>query len=48
MATKGKRHHSWQYRIINWKVCSGCGLILLNNKASHKAAAKLCPGEDEY
>lgn len=30
-----------------WMVCSQCGLVLLKNQASAKAAAESCAGRDE-
>lgn len=34
--------HKFNKTICHWPYCSQCGLIRLRNKASQKAAEKLC------
>ncbi|QFR56714.1 hypothetical protein CPT_Mendera_188 [Stenotrophomonas phage Mendera] len=41
------KSHSWTFRICTWHVCSKCGLIRLNNKATNQAANKACPGKED-
>jgi hypothetical protein len=40
-----KQHdHAMTFRILNWQVCSKCGLIALKNERTRKALRKPCPG----
>ena len=41
------RKHAFVLRICSWAYCAKCGLILLNNPATHKAASAPCPGHEE-
>lgn len=38
--------HSFTYRFISWMVCTKCGLVALNNKASRKEMSKQCKGSE--
>jgi hypothetical protein len=38
--------HRFTGRILHWAYCSRCGLVLLKNDVSRKAAAKFCAWED--
>ena len=41
-----KTPHRWTgYRGIPWVVCTCCGLVLLNNEVSHRAAKQGCEKE---
>lgn len=39
--------HAFTFSILNWHVCSRCGLIFLKNDATRKAANKPCPGRED-
>jgi len=41
-----KSNHIMNFYILNWSVCSKCGLISLKNKKTLKALRKACPGTD--
>lgn len=40
---KTTAHSFWQRRFMPWPYCKRCGLILLNNRATKKAARRACP-----
>lgn len=41
-----KNRHSFNFHILNYQVCSKCGLITLKNKATEKAMKKPCKGSE--
>lgn len=41
-----KKTHAWTFHILNWSVCSKCGLIALKNKPTQKAMRRPCPGSE--
>lgn len=41
-AKRGVMPHLFDCKIFHWSYCRSCGLILLNNDTSQKAAQKMC------
>ena len=41
---KGK--HAFTFHILNWQVCSKCGLITLKNKRTRRAIRNACKGSE--
>jgi hypothetical protein len=39
--------HSFTRKILHWMACTRCGLILLKNEASRRAAKKVCAWEED-
>lgn len=37
--------HNWLGKILHWRYCLRCGLILLNNRRTEKEARKACPAD---
>lgn len=35
-------NHSFNKKVLHWSYCSGCGLVLLKNEATLKAASLPC------
>lgn len=40
--TKRVREHAFTKMIISWPYCVHCGLVLLKNEATRRAAAQKC------
>lgn len=38
--------HKFTRRILHWPYCAGCGLVLLRNEPTAKAARAQCQWED--
>jgi hypothetical protein len=41
------RTHSFVLRICSWFYCARCGLILLNNDATRRAASSPCRNRED-
>jgi len=39
-------YYSFTFRVLNYQVCSKCGLIALKNKATQKEMSKPCKGSE--
>lgn len=37
--------HAFKRKVLHWSFCDRCGLVLLRNAATEKAAARLCTWE---
>jgi hypothetical protein len=49
LSAKGSRRkapHSFTRRILHWPYCARCGLVLLKNDASRRAASVPCTWEE--
>lgn len=45
--TRRREAHSFTKRILHWPYCAHCGLVLLKNEATRRAAKALCEWEDD-
>ena len=39
--------HAWTKKVLHWPVCARCGLMLLKNEASRRAAKAVCVTEED-
>ena len=46
-AVKRRGPHAFTRKILNWPYCVHCGLVLLKNDVSRRAAKHQCEWEDD-